>query len=84
MTESAGAVEYTDCFSAEGNDFPIESLGYNSRQFDGQAPVMVEIWGIRSTPLLTAPPGPPWLEVVALGRVLSLGQKELNCVLMLN
>ena len=38
----------------------------------------------KSTPSLPSLPGPLRPRVVALGRVLSIGQIELNCVLMLN
>ena len=39
---------------------------------------------MRSTSLLPSLPGPPWPGVVAIDRVLSIGQIELNCVLILN
>ena len=39
---------------------------------------------MQSIPLLPLPPGPLWPGVVALDRVLSVGQIEVNCVLMLN
>ena len=45
---------------------------------------MLELWRIRSTPSLPSLPGPLWLGVVAPVRVLSMGQIELNCILMLN
>ena len=45
---------------------------------------MLELWGIRSTSLLPSLPGPLWLGVIAPDRVLSMGQIDLNCVLMLN
>ena len=45
---------------------------------------MLELWGMRITPLLPLLPGPLWLEVVSPDRVLSLGQIELNCEFMLN
>ena len=45
---------------------------------------MLELWGMQSTPSLPLLPGLLWLRVVALDRVLSRGQLELNCVLMLN
>ena len=45
---------------------------------------MFELWGIWSTPALPSLPSPIRLEVVAPDRVLSMGQIELNCVLMLN
>ena len=51
---------------------------------DGEAPVMLELWGMQSTPLLPSLPGLLWLGVVAPDMVLSMSQIELNSVLMLN
>ena len=62
------------------NECPI----YDTKQFDSVVPVMLELWGMRSTPSLPLLPGPLWLGVVAPDRVLSMGQIELNSVLMLN
>ena len=45
---------------------------------------MLELWGIRSTPSLPLLPGPLRPGVVVPDRVLSMGQIELKCVLMLN
>ena len=42
---------------------------------------MVRMQSTLSLPLL---PGPLWVGVVAPDRVLSMGQTELNCILMLN
>ena len=50
------------------------------KQSDGEVPVMLELWRMQSTPSL---PGPLWPGMVAPDRVLSMGQIELNCVLML-
>ena len=47
-------------------------------------PVIVELWGTRSTPLLPSLPSPLWPGVIAPGRILSMGQIELNWILMLN
>ena len=52
---------------------------YDSKKSDGEAPVMLELWGMRSTPLLPSLPGSLWLEVVARDRVLCIGQIEVNC-----
>ena len=54
------------------------------RQSDGKVPVMLELWGMQSTPLLPLLPGPLWPGVVAPDRVLSMGQIEINRVLMLS
>ena len=45
---------------------------------------MLELWGMQSIPLLPLFLGPLWPKVVAPNRVLSMGQIELKCVLMLN
>ena len=68
---------YSDCISAE-------CPGYDTKQSDAEIPVMLELWGMQSTPSLLSLPGSLWPGVVALDRVLSMGQIELNCVLMLN
>ena len=39
---------------------------------------------MRNTPSLPSLPDPLWLGVVALDRVLSMGQIELSCVITLN
>ena len=44
---------------------------------------MLELRGMWSTHLLLSLPGPLWPRVVAPDRVLSMGQIELNYVLML-
>ena len=62
----------------------IECPGYDNKQLDNEVPVMLGHWGMRSTPSLPSLLGSLWLGVVAPDRVLSLGQIELNCVLMLN
>ena len=45
---------------------------------------MLKLWGMWSTPSLPSFPGPVWAKVVVPDRVLSVGQIEINCVLMLN
>ena len=35
-----------------------ESPGYGTKQSDGEAPVMIELWGMRSTPSLPSLPRP--------------------------
>ena len=59
LVQSAGVVEYTDCTSAEGQDPPKECPGYDTRQSDGEAPVMLDFGGMRSTPSLPLLSGPP-------------------------
>ena len=54
------------------------------KKSDGEVPVMVECWEMQSTLSLPSLPVPLWLGVLAPDRVLSMGQIELNSVLMLN
>ena len=63
---------------------PNEFSGYDTKQSNGEVPVMLELWGMRSTPSLPSLAGRLWLGVVAPERVLSMGQIKLNCVLMQN
>ncbi len=77
--QSAGAAEYIVCFSAE-NVCPE----YDAKQFDGEVPVMLKLWGMWSTPSLPSLPGPLWPGVVVPDRIISMGQIELKCILMLN
>ena len=40
---------------------PNECSGYDTKQFDGEAPIMLELWGMQSTfslPFLPGPLGP--------------------------
>ena len=62
FAQSAGAVEYTDCFTAgvypPHNECPV----YDTKQSDGEVSVMLELWGMRITPSLPSFPGPLWPE----------------------
>ena len=60
LAQLAGAVEYTDSISTGvGVKIPSnECPGYNTKQFHGEAPVMLELWGMWSTPSLSLLPGP--------------------------
>ena len=71
---SAGAVQYTDCTSAWEYPPPNECPGYDTKQSDGEVPLMLELWEMRSTPSLASLPGPLWLGVVAPDRVLSMAK----------
>ena len=84
VAQSAGAAKYTNCISAEGKTPSNKCPEYDTKQSDGEAPVMLELWGMQSPPSLPSLPGPLWPRVVASDRVLSMGQIELNCVFMLN
>ena len=59
-----------------------KSPRYDIKQSDGEAPVM--LWGMQGTSSLPSFPGPLWPGAVARNRVLSMGQIELNCVLILD
>ena len=65
MAKSAEAVEYTDC---SGVRFPNKCPRYDTKQSDGEDPVLLELWGMQSTPSLP--------RVVAPDKVLSMGQTE--------
>ena len=90
FAQSAGAVEYTDCFS------PNECPEYDTKQSDGEVPAMLELWETQSTPSLPSLPGPLWPGVVApdKGAIYELNRTKrwlefivslhLNCVFMLN
>ena len=58
--------------------------GYETIHFDGEVSVMLELWGMWSKPSLPLLPGPLWPGMVAPDRAISMGQIELNCILMLN
>ena len=42
-----------------------ECPDYDTKQSDGEAPVMLQLWRMRSTPWLPSLPGPLWPGVVA-------------------
>ena len=51
-----------------------ECPGYDNKQLDGEAPVMLELWAMQNIPYLPLLSGPLWPGMVALDRVLSMGQ----------
>ena len=63
---------------------PIECPAYDTKQSNGEIPVMPELWGMWNTASLPLLPSPLWPRVVAPERVLSIGQIKLNCVFQLN
>ena len=63
---------------------PPQVSWYDSKQSDGEVPVMLEFWGMRSTVSLPLLSIWLWPGVVAPDRVLSMGQIELNCIFMPN
>ena len=56
-----------------------ESPRYDTKQFDGEVPVMLELWGMLSTSSLLSLSGQLWPGVVPLDRALSIGYANLNC-----
>ena len=84
MAHSVGAAEYTNCISAEEWDFSNECPVYDTKQFDGEAPVMLQLWGMWSTASLPSLPGPFWPGVVASDSVPSMDQIELFDILLLH
>ena len=57
---------------------------YDTKQSDGEVPVMLELWGMQSTFSLALLSGPLWPGVVAPDKSLPMGQIELNCIPLLN
>ena len=51
--------------------------GYDTKQSDSEASVMLELWGMQSTYSLPLLSSPLWTGVVASDRFLSMGQIEL-------
>ena len=56
---------------------PYEYSGYDTKQSDGEALIMLELWVMESTASLPSLPGLLWPGEVAPDRVLSMGQIEL-------
>ena len=63
---------------------PNECPGYDTKQSDGEVPVMLEFWGMWSTLLLPLLPGLLWPGVVAPDKGPISGLNRTNCILMLN
>ena len=59
-------------------------LIYDSKEFDNEVQVMMEIWRMRSSPLLPSLPDQLGFGVEALDRVQSMGQIKLKCVTTIN
>ncbi len=73
----AGAVGYTDCTAAGRYNPRNECPRYDTKQSDGEIPVMLGLWGMWSTPSLPLLPAPLWPGIVAPDRIQSMGQIEL-------
>ena len=54
-----------------------ECPAYGTKQSDGEALVILELWGMWSTPSFPSLAGPLWLRVVASDWFLSMGPIEL-------
>ena len=50
---------------------------YDTKQSDGEVPVILELWGMGSDPLLPSLPGQLWPGVLAPDRVQSMNQTKL-------
>ena len=72
LAQSAGVVEYTELVST-----PNEHPAYDTKQSDSETPVMLELWGVLSSPSLLSFPGQLWPWVVAPDKIISMGQIEL-------
>ena len=59
-------------------------LGYDTKQSDVEAPVMLELSGMQSTTSLPSFLSELWPRAVVTDRDLSMGQIKLNYVLMIN
>ena len=77
MSPLIEAIGHTDCNFTHSKDFPSECPAYDTKQSDGEAPVMLELWRMPSTPLLPLLPSLFWPRVEAPDRVLFMGQTEL-------
>ena len=71
--QSAEAVEYTNCITAEEYDPPSnEGPEYEIKQSDGKPPVTLELWEIRSTPSLPSLPDSLWPRAIAPDSVIEV------------
>ena len=77
LFQSAGTVEFTDCIFAEKSEFANEFPGYDTKQSDGAASVMLGLWGMPSTHFLPSFSCSLCPVVVAPDKFLSMGQIEL-------
>ena len=56
---------------------PYECPGYEIKQSDGEAPIMLKLSGMQSIPSLPSLPGPLWPRTVVHDRVVSMDRTEL-------
>ena len=57
---------------------------YDTKQSDGEDALILELWGMQSTPWLSSLLGPLWPWMGAPDRVLSMGKIEQNSIFRLN
>ena len=69
FAQSAGAVEYTASLQRGKTPHRNERHGYDTKQSDREVPVMLELWRMRSAPLLPSLQGPLWPGVVEPDKV---------------
>ena len=72
LVQPARAVEYTASLQRVKTPLLNKCPGYDTKQSDSEIPVMLELWGMWSTPSLPSIPEPLWPRVVASDRVLSV------------
>ena len=77
VAQPPGAAEFTDCISSDEYDSFNECLGYDTKQYDDEASLRLELWETRGTPSLPLLPGSLWPGVVAPDRFLYMGQIEM-------
>ena len=71
---------FTSPVGCRGVRLPNECPDYDTKQSDGEVPVILGLWGIQSTPSLLLFPGPLWPGVIAP----IYGLNRTNGILMLN
>ena len=71
MAQSAGVAEWTDWISTKLDS--SKNCPRYGIKWSGEASVMLGLWGIQGTRLLSSLPGPLWPGVVALDGVLFMG-----------
>ena len=69
-----------DCVFADGWDTPIAFPGEDHKQSGGEAPIMLLLCGMLSTPPLPSIQVPLWPRMVAPDSLPSMGQIEQNSV----
>ena len=76
IAQLAGFVEYTDCISEKRWDHSNKRPAYDIKQSDAEAPIMLDLGGIRSTSPLPSLPCLLWPGVVVPERVLFMDRIE--------